>query len=517
MALQRSAGNAAVARVLQRTACEYEPGERDTGINRGVLGRDVSLLSATGSGYNAAGNSVVVADFRPESAVVRSSTATELRGTWIDIIERQPSQSFAFLGFSDCVGDEGANARLRADRAHAVAAMFPKAAGRASVIAAAPAGDFLMPANSTPSERALDRSVLIRLPPEELRQTGEVDEYSADAVGFWRSNPNSSVDDLITFVTQRVAALLERNGVFHVDVIKGKAPKDGTLAFFSPKVWKITLDEQKMTSSSQAGLTPATKMHELTVDAVAELSVTCYHEARHAEQTFMAARLTAEEAKGGMSPRDLALQMDIPLDVAAAAVSASHTVLPDTLKAQASAWRTVEHGGRYLPYKMWNDELSLTLKLFNKVIDWDKHKKEKAGFIQLIWEKVLHPYIDKTFRRDLSFRGDALLRDMKADPHHEPVDAEIGRALTKTSSELFLALAKERGGKDLPDSAAVAKMDSDSANLADIEAQLWLMQLETTLLQAQIAADDAYHAYPNEADAYQVGDAVKASIKRQGS
>ena len=41
--------------------------------------------------------------------------------------------------------------------------------------------------------------MLIRLPPEELRQAAQVDGYSAAAVAFWRSNPGKSVDDLVTF------------------------------------------------------------------------------------------------------------------------------------------------------------------------------------------------------------------------------------------------------------------------------------------------------------------------------
>ena len=535
LALQRHAGNRAVVGALktpgrrlpklagtpialQRAAYEYGARERATATTgRGILGTDVTLLAGTGSGYNAASNSVVVADFEPGSAVVRDSTMRELRGSWINILERSSSQPYEVLGFTDRVGDERANQKLRADRARAVAALFPKTARRASVIGAAPAADFLSPANSTPSERALNRSVLLRLPFAELSQPAEVDEYSADAVAFWRSNPNSSVSDLINFVTRQGAGLLERNGVHQPKVIKDKAVRPGSSAHFEAKNWQITIDEATMASaSSQRGVTPKTKMSALTIDAVADLASDCYHEFRHAEQTFMAARLTAEEAKGDMSPRDLAMEVGIPVEVADDAISASSTVLPDKLKVEARAWRTTGHGGRYVEYKKWNDGLRAALEIFVNGVEWDALKKMDSGSIREVWEKGLSPFIDQTLRRDYSLRADTLLRDMKADPRHDPLDDEIRRALTETSSKLFVTLAKERGGKNLPGRDAIAKMDPVEANLAHRTAQSWVLKLQLAVTETRQAADTAYRAYPEEAEAYRVGEAVKVSVKRQG-
>lgn len=535
LALQRHAGNRAVVGALkppgqrvpklagtpialQRAAYEYEASERATATtSRGILGTDVTLLAGTGSGYNAAANSVLVADFEPGSAVVKDSTMRELRGSWINILERSSSQPHEVLGFTDRVGDERANQKLRADRARAVAALFPKTARRASVIGAAPAADFLLPANSTPAERALNRSVLLRLPFAELSQPAQVDEYGADAVAFWRSNPNSSVSDLINFVTRQGAGLLERNGVHQPKVIKDKVARPGASAHFEAKTWQITLNEAEMAStSSQRGVTPKTKMSELTIDAVADLASDCYHEFRHAEQTFIAARLTAEEAKGGMSPRDLAMELGIPVEVAADAVSASSSVLPDKLKVQARAWRTTGHGGRYVEYKKWNDGLRAALEIFVNGFEWDALKKMDSGSIRKVWEKGLSPFIDQTLRRNYSLRADTILRDMTADPRKDPLDDEIRRALTETSSKLFMILAKERGGKDIPGPDAIAKMDPVEAKLAHRTAQSWVLKLELAVRQTRQAAENAYRAYPEEAEAYRVGEAVKASVKRQG-
>jgi hypothetical protein len=124
--------------------------------------------------------------------------------------------------------------------------------------------------------------------------------------------------------------------------------------------------------------------------------------------------------------------------------------------------------------------------------------------------------VDRTLRRDYSFRGDALMRAMQNDPHHEPVDEQIRKNLTETASKLFIGLAKERRGKDLPGAAEIAKMDPLDAKLAHLNEQVWLQELQVALMDAQKAAEDAYRAYPNEADAYEVGEAVKTSVKGQG-
>jgi len=373
-----------------------------------------------------------------------------------------------------------------------------------------------MPANASPEERALNRSVLIRLPFEELRESGEVGEYGAGAVGFWRGKPAATVGELIDAVAKDSAALLDRNGVYQPKVIKGAVKQEATLAFFEAHSWSITVDGAKMAAHApQPGLTVGSKMSELKVEAVAKLASDMYHEFRHAEQSFLSARVIAEEAAGTIGPKELADQLDIPIDAAAAAVSAAvGTVLPDKLKVQAKAWRTFQRGGRHLPYKQWNDALSAAIALFNTAVKWDELGAKGPGLIQVNWEHFLHPVIDPTFRRNYSFRADGLQRAIKAGPR-EPVDADVERALNQTAGKLFIFLAAERGGKDLATPDQIAKMDPDEAKLAHLKEQIWLQELHFALLDAKQAAEDAYKAYPEELDAFQTGDLVKASVKEK--
>ena len=534
LALQRGVGNRAVTTaltahlsggsmvptelVIQRDRVRYEPNESAIATDRGILPQDVQMLAGTGSRYNAAANSIVIADFRPNSATVRTSASAELRRSWIGILEGNRKQQFALLGFSDAAGEEGQNQQLRADRARAVAALLPGTASR-GVVGPAPAGDYIRPANVTREDRALNRSVLVRLPPEELRQEAQVDEYSADAVGYWRSHPASTVTDLMGYVSARANALLARNGVPEPDVVMGSAAKGTTtLAFFEAKVWTITFDVKAL-AASQAGVTPATTMSALSLESVAELSQAAYHEARHAEQDFLAARSAAEEASGSLSASTLAGRLEIRVDVANAAIAASAVPLPDVLRTKADAWRTFMRGGRHIPYRTWNEGLKNQLAIFKFVYNVKLHEWGKLGpgEIQAVWEHGLHPPIDKTFRRDYSFRADRLQRDLAASQHHEPVDVDVRRALTKTASNLFQMLVKEGEGRKLPDSAAVAKMSAGDAGMAKINAQLWLAELHLALLEASAAAEEAYRAYPHEADAYEVGEAATRSIRSQGA
>ncbi len=91
------------------------------------------------------------------------------------------------------------------------------------------------------------------------------------------------------------------------------------------------------------------------------------------------------------------------------------------------------------------------------------------------------------------------------------------KALTDTSSKLFMFLAKERGGAKLATPDAIAKMDPVDAKMAQLGEQIWVQELHLALLDAKQAAEEAYRAYPEEADAYQTGDLVKASIKEKGT
>jgi outer membrane protein OmpA-like peptidoglycan-associated protein len=178
LGLQRLAGNRAVTPLVQRACAPYERGERTKAVApAGVLSGDVSLAGDRVS--STSGDSVVVADFPIGSATLRSSTVAELRSSWIGILERQPTV-YDFIGYSDCVGEGGRNASLRQRRAQAVAALFPKTAGRGGAVRGAPVTDHAVD-NTSAEERALNRSVVIQVPP--AIEIGEITVTEAEEPG----------------------------------------------------------------------------------------------------------------------------------------------------------------------------------------------------------------------------------------------------------------------------------------------------------------------------------------------
>ena len=133
------------------------------GVVRRGAGADVSLAGGHAI-ESAAGDSVVVADFPIGSAELRPSTVAQLRSSWIGILERQSSTKYEFVGYSDCAGDGGRNTVLRQARAQAVAGLFPKTAARATADRRR-TRHRARRRQRTPGAPALNRSVIIRLPP----------------------------------------------------------------------------------------------------------------------------------------------------------------------------------------------------------------------------------------------------------------------------------------------------------------------------------------------------------------
>jgi outer membrane protein OmpA-like peptidoglycan-associated protein len=505
---------------LQPAPTSYAGDESAVATARGILPRDIMLLGGTGSRFNASPDSVLVADFRPNSAVVRTSAREELASSWTAILEGNTTREYALLGFTDAAGEEAGNQQLRADRAHALAALLPGVARR-GVVGAAPAGDFVRPANASREDRALNRAVLLRLPPDELRQPAEIEAYSGDAVTFWRGNPTKTVDDLVTFLSGRVTDLLTGNGIPEPQVIKGSAAKGtSVLAFFDAAAWTITVDMSAVTADTkQTGITGASRLADLDVDTVARLSNTCYHEARHAEQDFLSARAAAEDAGDSADATTLASSLGIRKDIAEQAITASAVVLPDVIREKTKGWRAFGPGGRFITYRMWNEGLMLSLQIFAHTFSSDvirKWTKKDAGAIRKLWPK-LHDFIDKTFRHDYSYRENAVRRDLYANPHPDALDTEVRKSFDTTAGKLFMMLAEESGLGKIPDDKALAALDAAHRRVAERQAKSWLMNLFVAMLDTKITAEDAYHAYPHEADAYQVGEAVTESVARHGT
>lgn len=136
----------------------YEADERDrSAAPAGVIAPDVVVD----------GGRLIIRDFPVDSTGVRPSTAADpLLASWLAVFESDPSYHVSILGYSDCVGGDPHNNDLRQERASAVERLLGAGArSRVAFRGQAALGSYLG-GNSTPTDRAGNRAVVIELSQE---------------------------------------------------------------------------------------------------------------------------------------------------------------------------------------------------------------------------------------------------------------------------------------------------------------------------------------------------------------
>lgn len=165
--LQRTAGNAAVGRLLARQArasapspaCpSREPGEVERSrTGKGVLIDDVRPVP----------NGILVSDFGIGRSDVKAETGRDpdLRD-WIATFERDPiSYRISILGLDDCIGSPAVREKLRKSRAESVRDVLgPQARQRVGVADGAPLEDYAAD-NLSAAGRAKNRGALVMFEP----------------------------------------------------------------------------------------------------------------------------------------------------------------------------------------------------------------------------------------------------------------------------------------------------------------------------------------------------------------
>jgi outer membrane protein OmpA-like peptidoglycan-associated protein len=155
--LRRSPEERSPKDVPAERTCAYEKGEQATASTpHGVLGQDVAFAEVFGIHR---GDEVLVADFPIGQAEMRPGARAEILRRWIPTYNSQSLKRLEFIGYTDCAGREKNNEALRKQRADSVAWLFGRGAANAE---AAPPNEFLTD-NASPHDRALNRSVLIRI------------------------------------------------------------------------------------------------------------------------------------------------------------------------------------------------------------------------------------------------------------------------------------------------------------------------------------------------------------------
>jgi outer membrane protein OmpA-like peptidoglycan-associated protein len=141
---------------MRKDVCppDYEPGERTTSRTRGHLSPDVTQFDGR----------LLIADFGVNRSLVKRETKQEkLLKDSLATFERDKGLRFRIVGYTDCIGLEKGNRKLRQDRAKEVFRLLGSSA-RSRVVSVGPAqpGTFVPGTdNGTLEGRARNRSVVI--------------------------------------------------------------------------------------------------------------------------------------------------------------------------------------------------------------------------------------------------------------------------------------------------------------------------------------------------------------------
>ncbi len=365
-----------------------------------------------------------------------------------------------------------------------------------------------------------------RVPEPDLSQPEEYDEFSSLAVRVWLSDPEKPVSALVNTLVAEANALLAKNGVPPVRPIMGSAAEGGPLAvaFFDGRNWSVTIDVPAIAGGSQAPFQPvsgASKLRTLTNRQVAKLGSVCYHEFRHAEQTFSVARLVAEEGKGRTSAKAIATHLGIQELIAQRALDARH-VLSSAARAQAESLRATEKGGRHWDYRQFTQGLADTMIAFSSILA--RLDDESVDVVLPLWRNAIHPFLDKMRHTEVS-QLQAMLARKRAIAHPDAFDADVLTRLTDIDQKLFSVLAMERALGDVAGDAWVkgwtrkvmfrgAPPEEAEANLKKLTTQAAVVNLALAVMNLGFAANEAYLHYPHEADADKVRYSVEADIEQ---
>src|SRR5262245_17135565 len=168
LALQRQAGNAAVASAMgalavQRAGGKHRPTAECPGYGPGEIKKSRSDNGVLISDVTELPSALRIADFAVNSSTVRESAKKDplVRG-WFAAFESNTTLQLDVLGLDDCVGPTAGREKLRGKRAQNVLALLgPSAQSRVRFAGAAPPDQFTAD-DRTEVGRARNRGVLIQ-------------------------------------------------------------------------------------------------------------------------------------------------------------------------------------------------------------------------------------------------------------------------------------------------------------------------------------------------------------------
>jgi hypothetical protein len=181
-----------------------------------------------------------------------------------------------------------------------------------------------------------------------LAKSGSTTAFAGVGLTFWRSNPDKTLLDLGTHLIAKASDALALEKV--PAIIKPTFDSKKERGLFTPSGWTINIDLVQITEKPVT-----TKLRDLTAEEAGEVTDTCFHEARHAEQHFLQARVLASKDKKDAAAIQAALGIQEPIATAAFNLRSSppdKAVLPFV-----EQWNAFEPSGKHFDYKKFNNDL----------------------------------------------------------------------------------------------------------------------------------------------------------------
>ena len=382
-----------------------------------------------------------------------------------------------------------------------------------SPVAAAPAAARLLRLQRTAGNAAVAQLVVapvVQRQPADfgLAKSGPTTAFATVGLAYWRSNPDKTLLDFGNHLIGKASDALAVERVPAIIKPTFEAKKERGL--FTAKGWTINIDLVQITTKPVT-----TKLRDLTAEQAGEVTDTCFHEARHAEQHFLQARVLASKDKKDAAAIQAAL--DIPEPVATAAFNLRASPADRAVLPFVEQWNAFEPGGKHYDYKKFNNDLmdfttnTIAAQPAIGGLKLGEILTARANLDTTIagWKRDTMPFATKKAsdikgaRRgpmEVQILGD-LAKLEQGFAKIERLDAAFGAAEAQLRRTMAAVSAGSR--RALGD-AAIEQIRLDLGSR--------LMSIVLAIGEFSVIAENAYRAYPHEADAHRVGRAVRAAF-----
>jgi len=355
-------------------------------------------------------------------------------------------------------------------------------------------------ARTDPTPTAAGPVLLQRAPAFGLGTPQATNEFAKVAVKWWRKYPGTTFDSFALILVEEANRFLEKIGVPAVEL--DDKPSTG-VAVFSSGTWTIGVNAQA------AGYTANTRIGSLKPDELADVANTFFHEARHAEQRFLRARLAVSKSPG-KDAKAIAAEVGTKENIAAAAIKAGGGL---SRGEKELAERLTEFAEKHVGYKMWITRL---VALGSDILTVAPHPGPSGiDAITTAWT-ALAPKIDDV-RKEVP-AADKRIESLVKQTNRTAVDEQVLRDIRKMrdvlekASDKATVLAKVVA--DWQKMKASKTTTADATRRVEIDFELGWLESASAARDVFLASHGAYERYPEEADSRVVGEAVGTAALR---